>query len=139
MIFFFPFFPKQQYQDSIKAHSAGRPVNLNDLPVPPGNFLDILCRVLTPVVKLWLVKLIWVFVCVFSPGCPPLQGSEGSQQNLIGVLETAMKIANQDADADDDDDDEDGQKEAAKVGMKKMESCTNGPNIPVQPGNLSVD
>uniref|UniRef100_A0A3B5M4U8 Coiled-coil and C2 domain-containing protein 1B n=1 Tax=Xiphophorus couchianus TaxID=32473 RepID=A0A3B5M4U8_9TELE len=81
MIFFFPFFPKQQYQDSIKAHSAGRPVNLNDLPVPPG--------------------------------CPPLQGSEGSQQNLIGVLETAMKIANQDADADDDDDDEDGQKEPA--------------------------
>uniref|UniRef100_A0A3B5QRE7 Coiled-coil and C2 domain-containing protein 1B n=1 Tax=Xiphophorus maculatus TaxID=8083 RepID=A0A3B5QRE7_XIPMA len=71
----------KQYQDSIKAHSAGRPVNLNDLPVPPG--------------------------------CPPLQGSEGSQQNLIGVLETAMKIANQDADADDDDDDEDGQKEPA--------------------------
>ncbi|XP_061684998.1 coiled-coil and C2 domain-containing protein 1A isoform X2 [Syngnathoides biaculeatus] len=26
----------KQYQDSIKAHKAGRPVNLSDLPVPPG-------------------------------------------------------------------------------------------------------
>lgn len=26
----------QQYQDAIKAHKAGRPVNLSDLPVPPG-------------------------------------------------------------------------------------------------------
>ncbi|XP_060939903.1 coiled-coil and C2 domain-containing protein 1A [Limanda limanda] len=63
----------KQYQDSIKAHKAGRPVNLAELPVPPG--------------------------------CPPLQGSEGSQQqNFIGVLETAMKIANQDADGEDDED-----------------------------------
>lgn len=27
----------QQYQDAIKAHKAGRPVNLAELPVPPGN------------------------------------------------------------------------------------------------------
>ncbi len=47
-------------------------------------------------------------------GCPPLQGSEGGQQNFMGVLETAMKIANQDADAEDDEE-EDGQREAAKV------------------------
>uniref|UniRef100_A0A8D3CPK8 Coiled-coil and C2 domain-containing protein 1B n=1 Tax=Scophthalmus maximus TaxID=52904 RepID=A0A8D3CPK8_SCOMX len=71
----------KQYQDAIRAHKAGRPVNLSDLPVPPG--------------------------------CPPLQGSEGGQQNFLGVLETAMKIANQDADADDDE--EDGPMEAAKV------------------------
>jgi len=32
----------------------------------------------------------------------------------MGVLETAMKIANQDADAEDEE--EDGQREAAKVG-----------------------
>ncbi|KAM6939515.1 coiled-coil and C2 domain-containing protein 1A [Xenentodon cancila] len=74
----------KQYQDAIRAHKAGRPVNLSDLPVPPG--------------------------------CPPLQGSEGSQQNIMGVLETAMKIANQDADAEDE---EDGEGEAAKVEQKK--------------------
>ncbi|XP_077461156.1 coiled-coil and C2 domain-containing protein 1A [Stigmatopora argus] len=61
----------KQYQDSIKAHKAGRPVNLSDLPVPPG--------------------------------CPPLQGSESDKPNFMGVLETAMKIANQDPDAEDED------------------------------------
>ncbi|XP_051559405.1 coiled-coil and C2 domain-containing protein 1A-like [Myxocyprinus asiaticus] len=45
------------------------------------------------------------------PGCPPLQGTEGSGQNFMGVLETAMKLANQDADADED---EESQKETAK-------------------------
>ncbi|KAF3844045.1 hypothetical protein F7725_016093 [Dissostichus mawsoni] len=70
----------KQYQDAIKAHKAGRPVSLSDLPVPPG--------------------------------CPPLQGSEGSQQNFMGVLETAMRIANQDADAEDEE--EDGPREAPK-------------------------
>uniref|UniRef100_A0A669BTK6 Coiled-coil and C2 domain-containing protein 1B n=1 Tax=Oreochromis niloticus TaxID=8128 RepID=A0A669BTK6_ORENI len=64
----------KQYQDAIKAHKAGRPVNLSDLPVPPG--------------------------------CPPLQGTEGGQQNFMGVLETAMKIANQDADAEDEEEDD---------------------------------
>uniref|UniRef100_A0A8C1XYC3 Coiled-coil and C2 domain-containing protein 1B n=1 Tax=Cyprinus carpio TaxID=7962 RepID=A0A8C1XYC3_CYPCA len=62
----------KQYQDAIKAHKAGRPVNLAELPVPPG--------------------------------CPPLQGTEGGQQNFMGVLETAMKLANQDTDADADED-----------------------------------
>lgn len=46
-------------------------------------------------------------------GCPPLQGSEGSEQNFMGVLETAMKLANQDADADADEDEE-PQKVASK-------------------------
>lgn len=55
-------------------------------------------------------------MCVSSLGCPPLQGSEGSQQNFMGVLETAMKIANQDADAEDEE--EEGQKEAAMVWEK---------------------
>uniref|UniRef100_A0A3Q0RTP1 Coiled-coil and C2 domain-containing protein 1B n=1 Tax=Amphilophus citrinellus TaxID=61819 RepID=A0A3Q0RTP1_AMPCI len=88
----------KQYQDAIKAHKAGRPVNLSDLPVPPG--------------------------------CPPLQGSEGSQQNFIGVLETAMKIANQDADAEDDE--EDGQREAAKVKKqkKRIQGLPNGSSAP---------
>ncbi|CAJ1053752.1 coiled-coil and C2 domain-containing protein 1A [Xyrichtys novacula] len=70
----------KQYQDAIRAHKAGKPVSLSDLPVPPG--------------------------------CPPLQGSEGGQQNSMGLLETAMKLANQDADAEDEE--EEGQREAAK-------------------------
>ncbi|KAM7418751.1 hypothetical protein PAMA_016058 [Pampus argenteus] len=74
----------KQYQDAMRAHKAGRSVNLSDLPVPPG--------------------------------CPPLQGSEGSQQNFMGVLETAMKIANQDADADDDE--EEGSRETAKPAVR---------------------
>uniref|UniRef100_A0A1A8G1R9 Coiled-coil and C2 domain-containing protein 1B n=1 Tax=Nothobranchius korthausae TaxID=1143690 RepID=A0A1A8G1R9_9TELE len=73
----------KQYQDAIRAHNAGRPVSLADLPVPPG--------------------------------CPPIQGSEGSQQNFMGVLETAMKIANQDADAEDE---EQGQREAATPAVR---------------------
>ncbi|XP_034043620.1 coiled-coil and C2 domain-containing protein 1A [Thalassophryne amazonica] len=61
----------KQYQDAIKAHKAGRPISLSELPVPPG--------------------------------CPPLQGSEQvQQQSFIGVLETAIKIAHQDADAEDE-------------------------------------
>ena len=55
-----------------------------------------------------------VCVCVALLGCPPLQGSEGGQQNFMGVLETAMKIANQDPDGEEDEN-EDGQREAAKV------------------------
>lgn len=47
-------------------------------------------------------------------GCPPLQGTEGGNQNFMGVLETAMKLANQDADADADEDEE-PQKVASKV------------------------
>uniref|UniRef100_A0A671KCY0 Coiled-coil and C2 domain-containing protein 1A-like n=1 Tax=Sinocyclocheilus anshuiensis TaxID=1608454 RepID=A0A671KCY0_9TELE len=77
----------KQYQDTIKAHKAGRPVNLAELPVPPGN------------------------AC-----CPPLQGTEGGEQNFMGVLETAMKLANQDADADAD---EEPQKPSAQPAVQK--------------------
>ncbi|KAM9313841.1 coiled-coil and C2 domain-containing protein 1A [Pholidichthys leucotaenia] len=94
----------KQYQDAIKAHKAGRPVNLSDLPVPPG--------------------------------CPPLQGSEGSQQNFIGVLETAMKIANQDADAGDEEDD-DEQKEAAKPAVRPPAKKAKSP-APQAPDGSSV-
>uniref|UniRef100_A0A8C1UF43 Coiled-coil and C2 domain-containing protein 1B n=1 Tax=Cyprinus carpio TaxID=7962 RepID=A0A8C1UF43_CYPCA len=76
----------KQYQDTIKAHKAGRPVNLAELPVPPG--------------------------------CPPLQGTEGGEQNFMGVLETAMKLANQDADADADADEE-PQKPSAQPAVQK--------------------
>ncbi|TRY86065.1 hypothetical protein DNTS_030165 [Danionella cerebrum] len=74
----------KQYQDAIKAQKAGRPVNLAELPVPPG--------------------------------CPPLQGAESGDQNLMGVLETAMKLANADADADED---EEPQKTSASPALQK--------------------
>ncbi|XP_053471351.1 coiled-coil and C2 domain-containing protein 1A [Ictalurus furcatus] len=79
----------KQYQDAIKAHKAGRPVNLAELPVPPG--------------------------------CPPLQGAESAEQNFLGVLETAVKLANQDADAGDDDDgpEEEGAKPAVRPAAQK--------------------
>uniref|UniRef100_A0A3B4T9R8 Coiled-coil and C2 domain-containing protein 1B n=1 Tax=Seriola dumerili TaxID=41447 RepID=A0A3B4T9R8_SERDU len=93
---------KQQYQDSIRAHKAGRPVNLSDLPVPP---------------------------------CPPLQGSEGAQQNFMGVLETAMKIANQDADAEDEE--EDGPTEAAKPTVRPPAQKAKSP-APQAPGGSSA-
>uniref|UniRef100_A0A8C5AI08 C2 domain-containing protein n=1 Tax=Gadus morhua TaxID=8049 RepID=A0A8C5AI08_GADMO len=78
----------KQYQDSIKAHKAGRPVNLSELPVPPG--------------------------------CPPLQGLDVGQQNFMGVMETAMKLANQEADVE-----EDSHADAAK-------SLCRSPSLPAQ-------
>lgn len=53
------------------------------------------------------------------PGCPPLQGSEGGQDNFMGVLEKAMKLANQDPDTVGDDDEDEGQSEAARVGGRE--------------------
>ncbi|XP_029008709.1 coiled-coil and C2 domain-containing protein 1A [Betta splendens] len=93
----------KQYQDAIRAHKAGRPINLSDLPVPPG--------------------------------CPPLQGSEGGQQNLMGVLETAMKIANQDADAEDEE--EDGPTEAAKAAVRPPVQKAKSP-APQPPGGSTA-
>ncbi|XP_026215753.1 coiled-coil and C2 domain-containing protein 1A [Anabas testudineus] len=93
----------KQYQDAIRAHKAGRPVSLSDLPVPPG--------------------------------CPPFQGSEGGQQNLMGVLETAMKIANQDADAEDEE--EDGPAEAAKAAVHPTVQKAKSP-APQAPGGSSA-
>ncbi|TKS69076.1 Coiled-coil and C2 domain-containing protein 1A [Collichthys lucidus] len=93
----------KQYQDAIKAHKAGRPVSLSDLPVPPG--------------------------------CPPLQGSEGGQQNFLGVLETAMKIANQDADGEDEE--EDGQSVAAKPAARPPAQKAKSP-APQAPGGSTA-
>ncbi|XP_072255548.1 coiled-coil and C2 domain-containing protein 1A isoform X1 [Pyxicephalus adspersus] len=71
----------KQYQDAIRSHKAGKPVNVAELPVPPG--------------------------------FPPIEGSNAipAEQSLVGVLETAMKLANQqDGDGDDDDDDDEDEK-----------------------------
>ncbi|KAM5171796.1 coiled-coil and C2 domain-containing protein 1A [Mantella aurantiaca] len=71
----------KQYQDAIRSHKAGKSINLAELPVPPG--------------------------------FPPIEGSAAvpPEQSLVGVLETAMKLANQqEGDGDDDDDDEEDEK-----------------------------
>lgn len=110
----------QQYQDAIKAHKAGRNVDLSELPIPPGD-----CPPLSAPLLFLLLIVSPTFnpVCVRSlPGCPPLQGSEGGQENFMGVLEKAMQLANQDPDTvGDDDDEEEGQSEAAKVGGRVEE------------------
>ncbi|XP_016790754.1 coiled-coil and C2 domain-containing protein 1A isoform X2 [Pan troglodytes] len=65
----------KQYQDAIRAHKAGRAVDVAELPVPPG--------------------------------FPPIQGLEATkptQQSLVGVLETAMKLANQEEGPEDEED-----------------------------------
>ncbi|XP_075773301.1 coiled-coil and C2 domain-containing protein 1A isoform X2 [Pelodiscus sinensis] len=56
----------KQYQEAIRAHKAGKAVEFAELPVPPG--------------------------------FPPIHGTEASagDQSIVGVLETAMKLANQD-------------------------------------------
>ncbi|KAM8765977.1 coiled-coil and C2 domain-containing protein 1A isoform 3-T3 [Rhynchonycteris naso] len=67
----------KQYQDAIRAHKAGRAVDVAELPVPPG--------------------------------FPPIQGLEASEStplSLVGVLETAMKLANQDEGPEDEEDEE---------------------------------
>ncbi|KAM6972520.1 coiled-coil and C2 domain-containing protein 1A [Aplochiton taeniatus] len=94
----------KQYQDAIRSNKAGRPVNLADLPVPPG--------------------------------CPPLQGSESSQQNFVGVLETAMKLANQDADAEEESEDGPGgvAKPAAQQARAPAPSTPGGTTTPPKLG-----
>lgn len=64
----------KQYQDAIRAHKAGRAVDVAELPVPPG----------------------------FAP-IQGLEASEPAQQSLVGVLETAMKLANQDEGPEDEE------------------------------------
>ncbi|KAG8545498.1 hypothetical protein GDO81_020737 [Engystomops pustulosus] len=90
----------KQYQDAIRSHKAGRQVNLSELPVPPG--------------------------------FPPIQGADAvpQEQSLVGVLETAMKLANQqEGDGDDDDDDEE---QTAHSGAQKP-VVRPGPGSSLQP------
>ncbi|XP_048346528.1 coiled-coil and C2 domain-containing protein 1A isoform X2 [Sphaerodactylus townsendi] len=55
----------KQYQEAIRAHKAGKPVELADLPVPPG-----------------------------FPPIQGLEASPGDQ-SFVGILETAMKLASE--------------------------------------------
>lgn len=65
----------KQYQDAIRAHKAGRAVDVAELPVPPG-----------------------------FPPIQGLETAEPPQQSLAGVLETAMKLANHDEGSDEEQD-----------------------------------
>ncbi|KAI4898162.1 hypothetical protein NFI96_024923, partial [Prochilodus magdalenae] len=70
----------KQYQSAIRSHKAGRPVNYEELPVPPG----------------------------FPP--IPGQQAAAPEQGFVAVLEAANKLASKDADAGDEDDEEEGEK-----------------------------
>ncbi|XP_051898018.1 coiled-coil and C2 domain-containing protein 1A isoform X2 [Pristis pectinata] len=95
----------KQYQDAIRAHKAGRNVNLSELPVPPG--------------------------------FPPLQGSESSAHNqtIVGVLESAMKLANQEVDEDGDrEEGEPAQRTPAQRPSQQAPSRTSAPKaLPAAP------
>ncbi|XP_026061887.1 coiled-coil and C2 domain-containing protein 1B isoform X3 [Carassius auratus] len=94
----------KQYQAAIRAHKAGRPVNFDELPAPPG----------------------------FPP--IPGQKATSPEQGLAAVLETANKLTSDEAEAGDgEEDDEEGEEKvnskvkAPKVGDQKK------PTLAVQP------
>ncbi|XP_026169274.1 coiled-coil and C2 domain-containing protein 1B isoform X2 [Mastacembelus armatus] len=73
----------KQYQSAIRAHKAGRAVDFDELPVPPG----------------------------FPP--IPGQKAPGAEQGFVAALEAASKLASTDAaDVPDEDDDEEKEKES---------------------------
>ncbi|XP_044526333.1 coiled-coil and C2 domain-containing protein 1A [Gracilinanus agilis] len=85
----------KQYQDAIRAHKLGRSVDVAELPVPPG--------------------------------FPPIQGLEAAtttQQSLVGVLETAMRLANQDEE----------EEETKKPSTHSLPSPQPKPQAPRTPG-----
>lgn len=100
----------KQYQDAIRAHKAGRAVDVAELPVPPG--------------------------------FPPIQGlesAEPSQQSLVGVLETAMKLANHD-DGSDEEEEETPKKQntpAASTAQLKASPSRAPPSGPAPAGKAA--
>uniref|UniRef100_A0AAR2JTU2 Coiled-coil and C2 domain-containing protein 1B n=1 Tax=Pygocentrus nattereri TaxID=42514 RepID=A0AAR2JTU2_PYGNA len=84
----------KQYQSAIRSHKAGRPVNYDELPVPPG--------------------------------FPPIPGQQAAapEQGFAAVLETANKLASNEADAGDEDEEEEGEKkekETKEVSSQQLE------------------
>uniref|UniRef100_A0ABM5FQD1 Coiled-coil and C2 domain-containing protein 1A n=1 Tax=Pogona vitticeps TaxID=103695 RepID=A0ABM5FQD1_9SAUR len=92
----------KQYQDAIRAHKAGKPVEFADLPVPPG--------------------------------FPPIQGMESSpaDQSLSGILETAMKLANEEEEGAE----ETNKPEPSATPSKPVNALQ--PNLPHQPASRAV-
>ncbi|XP_051555349.1 coiled-coil and C2 domain-containing protein 1B-like isoform X1 [Myxocyprinus asiaticus] len=87
----------KQYQAAIRAHKAGRAVNYDELPAPPG--------------------------------FPPIPGQKAAspEQGLAAVLETANKLASNEADAGDEEEDGDEEEKVTKVDNQKK------PTLAVQP------
>ncbi|KAG1969295.1 coiled-coil and C2 domain-containing protein 1B [Pimephales promelas] len=79
----------KQYQAAIRAHKAGRPVNYDELPAPPG----------------------------FPP--IPGQKAASPDQGLAAVLETANKLTSNEADDAEEDDDEEKVKAPKAIDQKK--------------------
>ncbi|KAG9340406.1 hypothetical protein JZ751_021519 [Albula glossodonta] len=61
------------------------------------------------------------------PGCPPLQDLESGEQSFSGVLEAAMKLANQDA---DEEEGEEQREEVPKVLVKAVSHRAKAPAPP---------
>uniref|UniRef100_A0A672QFC2 Coiled-coil and C2 domain-containing protein 1B n=1 Tax=Sinocyclocheilus grahami TaxID=75366 RepID=A0A672QFC2_SINGR len=92
----------KQYQAAIRAHKAGRPVNFDELPAPPG----------------------------FPP--IPGQKAASPEQGLAAVLETANKLTSNEAEAGDgEEDDEEGEEKvkALKVGDQKRPTLAVQPTV----------
>ncbi|XP_056116742.1 coiled-coil and C2 domain-containing protein 1B isoform X1 [Rhinichthys klamathensis goyatoka] len=79
----------KQYQAAIRAHKAGRPINYDELPAPPG----------------------------FPP--IPGQKAASPDQGLAAVLETANKLTSNEADDGEEEDEEEKVKAPKAVDQKK--------------------
>ncbi|XP_005310725.2 coiled-coil and C2 domain-containing protein 1A isoform X1 [Chrysemys picta bellii] len=92
----------KQYQEAIRAHKAGKTVDFAELPVPPG--------------------------------FPPIHGMEASSgdQSILGVLETAMKLANQeDRENDEEDDNVEGMKKpGSRTALSKPAASSQPKPVP---------
>ncbi|KAK1790695.1 hypothetical protein P4O66_014555 [Electrophorus voltai] len=75
----------KQYQSAIRAHKAGRAVNYDDLPTPPG----------------------------FPP--IPGQAAAAPEQGFAAVLEAANKLASNEADGGEEDEDDGDEKQAKEA------------------------
>uniref|UniRef100_A0A4W6FU94 Coiled-coil and C2 domain-containing protein 1B n=1 Tax=Lates calcarifer TaxID=8187 RepID=A0A4W6FU94_LATCA len=85
----------KQYQSAIRAHKAGKAVNFDELPVPPG----------------------------FPP--IPGQKATGAEQGFIAALEAADKLASTDAaEAPDEEDDEEKEEEVAPCAPEEPKKPT---------------
>lgn len=82
----------KQYQAAIRAHKAGRTVNYDELPVPPG----------------------------FPP--IPGQKATSPEQGLAAVLETANKLTSNEPEAGDEDEDGEGDEKVAEVKTAKLDN-----------------
>uniref|UniRef100_A0A3B1JFJ3 Coiled-coil and C2 domain-containing protein 1B n=1 Tax=Astyanax mexicanus TaxID=7994 RepID=A0A3B1JFJ3_ASTMX len=89
----------KQYQSAIRSHKAGRPVNYDELPVPPG----------------------------FPP--IPGQQAAAPEQGLAAVLEAANKLASNEADAGDEDDDDENEIKATAAESQKKPTVAVSPTV----------